>query len=942
MADDIELNFAPPSANSVRQAKPKKGGRWTDRLINKREARDAYRSANAKPQEAVQVAAAPALAPVAAPKPKYVPPPAPVSRPPPPRPAAPARTLSNAEAGPSRPAPRTVSSSAPRPVSKPAPKPRQSNPDVNYDRAPLPSQAQSAPQQQAPAAPKAPQIISSLFSYVDMPQVKAAEQPAPAKKLPSNAPGGDPTTFQGLGLNKLLVRHLKSKMGVEKPTGIQRNCLPYMLSSPLNPDKKAGDAGDEPLRDVLIQAQTGSGKTLAYLLPIIQTLLPLSRLSYIDRSIGTLAIILAPTRELAQQISKVVESLLHMSLASNEEDSDSDEDERPFTRWLVSGLLTGGSTRTHEKAKLRKGVPILVSTPGRLLDHLQNTMSFQCAKTMFLVLDEADRVMDLGFEETIQGIIKALEGRRRNEINIEKAMDEEGGGTMRWPFWDRGRLNVLCSATVDAKVEKLSGAALRDPVLFRSGKEEKDGKKLLDGKPDVVAEAIEQASAVVIPQEPEDKFTPPSQLSQKYVVAPTKLRLVALVALLRSLVSSASKIDVDAKGTKVIVFLSSTDAVDFHWKMLGGVQMGEQEEEAAEDSEDGSDSEEDVDSDGEPKAKKTKSKSKSKPKPKAVDEPVSLTSSLFPNTTLHRLHGSLPLRTRLASLGAFATASSQPAILFATSVASRGLDLPLVRAVVQYDLPTEGGANEYVHRVGRTARAGKGGEAWAFVGPSEEKWVPWMEAKMGSAEGKGGVNLAQVGVEDVLKKGFGGKGWEFENRATEVQNGFETWVLNSEPNAALARRAFASFVRAYSTHPLEEKRFFHPKSLHLGHLAKAFALRESPAQLAGALNAGKTKKAKAGSSASAQPGKRKRGEEGDDDEDEVKGGKELTARNETERRMYEAVRKQGRTLKSGGKLGVFAGGKGSSGGAQRGGAASGGEFHVVDTGELERLVSGRK
>ena len=62
-------------------------------------------------------------------------------------------------------------------------------------------------------------------------------------------------------------------------------------------------------------------------------------------------------------------------------------------------------------------------------------------------------------------------------------------------------------------------------------------------------------------------------------------------------------------------------------------------------------------------------------------------------------------------------------------MAFRGLDLPLVRAVIQYDLQAEGGATEYVHRVGRTARAGKGGEAWSIVGPNEVGWVKWVEEK---------------------------------------------------------------------------------------------------------------------------------------------------------------------------------------------------------------------
>jgi ATP-dependent RNA helicase DDX31/DBP7 len=503
----------------------------------------------------------------------------------------------------------------------------------------------------------------------------------------------------------------------------------------------------ETLRDVFIQSQTGSGKTLTYLLPIIQTLLPLSRLSYIDRSIGTLAVILAPTRELAQQISKVLEQILSMSLSGA-------SDESQMTRWLVSGLLTGGSTRTHEKARLRKGVPILVSTPGRLLDHLQNTASFKCAKTMFLVLDEADRLMDLGFEETVQGIIKALDGRRRIEMTAEMGGEDEVAPLMKWPYWSRGRQTVLCSATMDAKVERLAGMALKTPIVFRSTEESKN--KSIDK--DVVA-ALQDANAVTLPQTSDDKFTPPSQLAQKYVVVPTKLRLVTLVALLRSLVSGKTE------GTKVIVFLSSTDAVDFHWKLLGGVKMGEVP--TAKGDEDVVNADEEGD--------------RKKAKVSAAEDAISLISPLFPSTTIHRLHGSLPLRTRLSSLSAFSAASASPSILLATSVASRGLDLPLVRAVVQYDLPTEGGANEYVHRVGRTARAGKGGEAWAFVAPSESEWVPWVEGKMGAAESGKAVRLGQDGVEDVLKGGFGGKGYEYEGRATDVQLAFERWVLAADP-----------------------------------------------------------------------------------------------------------------------------------------------------------------
>ncbi|KZO93101.1 DEAD-domain-containing protein, partial [Calocera viscosa TUFC12733] len=672
------------------------------------------------------------------------------------------------------------------------------------------------------------QIISSLFSSNP---VLAAPSPQRAgrKEKASNAPLQDFTTFSGLGLHPLLVRHLRGKMGIDRPTSIQRATLQVLLhpASSHDADTEAdspavGEAAPE--RDIFIQSQTGSGKTLSYLLPIIQDLLPLSSASYIDRSIGTLAIVLAPTRELAKQIYDVLELLLSMRLSSSSEDEDEVEDEgeeggaeggQRLTRWLVPGLLTGGSTRTHEKARLRKGVPILVSTPGRLLDHLQNTSSFSCGKLRWLVLDEADRLMDLGFEQTIDGIVRALEGRRR--LALAAVREGKSGEVGGWD-WGRRRRTVLCSATMREDVQKLAGAALERPVVIKGLALAADGeqvdplvvwKKLADGEREGGKE---------------EKFTPPAQLSQKCVIVPLKLRLVALVALLRALLARSGAEGKEKEGLRrIIVFLSCTDAVDFVWTLLGAASMGgaqkDAEEEAGHDGEGGT-------AEKEQGAKK--------------EDELARHSSLLPNAALYRLHGSLPLPTRMASLAGFTARTrgkkGDPApeltssILFCTSVASRGLDLPRVQAVVQYDLPTEGGATEYVHRVGRTARVGRGGEAWAIVAPSEAAWVPWVEGKMAGGE-ETRSKLVQERVEEVLQLGFGGRKGEWEQRATQVQLAFERWALASKENSALARKAFASHIRAYATHPSEEKHLFHVRNLHLGHLAKAFALREAPSTM---------------------------------------------------------------------------------------------------------------
>jgi ATP-dependent RNA helicase DDX31/DBP7 len=594
-------------------------------------------------------------------------------------------------------------------------------------------------------------------------------------------------------------------MSISRPTNIQRAALPSLLET----------SGS---RDAFIQSQTGSGKTLAFLLPILQDLLPLSTLSYIDRSIGTLAVIIAPTRELAKQISDVLELLLTLRLRPQTDVTDDpypDMSSQRLTRWLVSGLLTGGATRAHEKARLRKGIPILVSTPGRLLDHLQNTASFNLGKCRWLVLDEADRLMDLGFEETIRGILKGLEGRRKLAL-----LAEEEGKSTEVGGWDwKERRNILCSATIREDVQKLAGVTLKDPIVI----------KALEGTSDP---SLKHPSSIM--DSSKEKFTPPSQLTQKYVITPLKLRLVTLVALLRFLLTQDS--ERGRQGTKILVFFSCTDSVDFHWSLLGGATMDATEGESFSSS----------DSD------ENKATGNQKASRVPHTERTRVKSSILANTDIYRLHGSLPLEVRLASLKGFSSKPSaletgKSSILLCTSVASRGLDLPLVRAVIQHDLPTEGGADEYVHRVGRTARVGKGGEAWTIVGPSEEQWLPWVEDQMGKNEDKKKVKLQGVTTETLLKNGFGGHGKEHEIRATQVQLAFERWVLRSSKvsnikkktlmsswslmmiqHAELARKAYISHMRAYATHPSDEKHIFHIRHLHLGHLAKSFALREAP------------------------------------------------------------------------------------------------------------------
>ena len=608
---------------------------------------------------------------------------------------------------------------------RPSKRPRK---DTNRPSMASQSVAQVNPKPRQPA-----QIISSLFTSNPKVEQKHTESAPKVPSKPSNAPLTDSSTFTGLGLNPLIATHLETKMNIRKPTSIQRASILALLSS--------GDPSSH--RDAFIQSQTGSGKTLSYLLPILQDLLPLSTNSYIDRSIGTLAIIVAPTRELAKQISDVLDTLLKLRLRPlDAAPGDEETNDTRLTRWLVSGLLTGGATRGHEKARLRKGIPILVATPGRLLDHLQNTSSFNASKCRWLVLDEADRLMELGFADTIKGILSCLEGSRK--LALQAAKGGQGMEVRDWD-WNVRRRTILCSATISEDVQVLAGTALQNPIIIKAAEADLPGPAT-----DATGGAVISAA--------DSKFAPPSQLLQKYIVVPLKLRLVTLIALLRYLLSQS-----DNRGSfKIIVFLSCIDSVDFHWRLLGNSTL--------EGDSDGGESNDDT----------------AEPNP-GEDGSIEVHSPLLPDTSIFRLHGSLPLATRLSSLRAFSSSpksqevGQRASVLLCTSVAARGLDLPRVRAVVQYDLPTEGGATEYVHRVGRTARAGRGGQAWAVIAPSEKLWVEWVQARIAGGNTEGGAGRFEaVAVEEILRSGFGGQGREYEDRATEVQLAFERWCLQGK------------------------------------------------------------------------------------------------------------------------------------------------------------------
>ena len=196
------------------------------------------------------------------------------------------------------------------------------------------------------------------------------------------------------------------KAGYEKPTDIQRQSLPYSLNG----------------SDVLGAAKTGSGKTVAFLIPMLECLFK-HQWTPMD---GLGALIITPTRELSYQIFEVL----------NKVGSQHD---------FSGGLIIGGKDLKFESKRLDR-CNIIVCTPGRLLQHMDENPLFNCDQLKMLILDEADRILDLGFAKTMNAIIENLPTERQT---------------------------LLFSATQTKSVKDLARLSLKDPVYVSSHEHEK-------------------------------------------------------------------------------------------------------------------------------------------------------------------------------------------------------------------------------------------------------------------------------------------------------------------------------------------------------------------------------------------------------------------------------------------------------------------------------------
>lgn len=354
--------------------------------------------------------------------------------------------------------------------------------------------------------------------------------------------------FASLNLSRPILKAL-SQLGYIKPSPIQSASIPIALMG----------------KDIVAGAVTGSGKTAAYMIPIVE------RLLYKPSKIAaTRVIVLAPTRELAIQVFDVGKKIAQ------------------YIPSITFGLAVGGLNLRQQEQQLKSRPDIVVATPGRLIDHIRNSASFSIDSMEILVVDEADRMLDEGFQAELTEILSLIPKHKRQTL--------------------------LFSATMNTKIQDLIQLSLQKPVRI-----------MID---------------------------PPKTTSNKLIQEFVRIRKRDNLkqALLYQLLKNVNMM-------RTVVFVARKETAHTLRITLGllGLKVGE-------------------------------------------------------------LHGSLTQEQRLENVTNFK--DLKVPVLICTDLAARGLDIPKIELVINYDMPKT--HEIYLHRVGRTARAGRDGRSITFVGESSQ------------------------------------------------------------------------------------------------------------------------------------------------------------------------------------------------------------------------------
>ncbi|GAA5905491.1 hypothetical protein JCM6882_004767 [Rhodosporidiobolus microsporus] len=593
---------------------------------------------------------------------------------------------------PTAPPPSAPSPSAP-PLAAEPPRPRSPSPS--------PQPLLRLPSSTRPAPPS----VATLSALKVHEQVRGKVVVDPVRKVVLEE--GD-----GVDVSERGRKRLRGEMGVEEWFAVQTAVLPLLLPSPPSSSQTSSLYPPLPPRDLLVSAPTGSGKTLSYVVPLVEVLA--------RRTVTRLrALVLLPTRDLVGQVRETFEAFGKGT-------------------GLKIGVATGQHSFAHEQTVLvgppsslpsdLKGghsqVDILIATPGRLMDHLKSTPGFSLQHLRFLVVDEADRLLTQSFHEWLPTVLAALKpssslpsssGREGEKENVPVSATAAASTNLEQDrlkladpmaplWWDAseaeggvGRVGAEGEERSFGSCQKLlfSATLSRDPAKIDALHLHRPIYISVEDALQPHAEDDAFVSSTTAPGadvdvDAEKRFTFPAELSEHMIVSPAAYKPLYLLHLLHH-PDAAQRIE---------AALCFTKSVEAATRLAKLVELVEAER-------------------GEVEGEK-----------KVVVRAFS--SELAPGE-------------RKRVLKEFK--EGKITMLIASDLISRGIDLPSVSHVVSYDIPSD--MRKYVHRVGRTARAGKKGDAWSLV---EEQEVAPFRSIMTSAQHYD--KIARVRVKDKAVEPF--------------------------------------------------------------------------------------------------------------------------------------------------------------------------------------------
>ena len=497
--------------------------------------------------------------------------------------------------------------------------------------------------------------LTELQSDMDESKLEIWEKPyAKFKDLPISS-----KTLQGLNSSKYF-----------NLTPIQRCTLPHSLGG----------------RDILGASKTGSGKTLCFLIPLLENLY---RDGFI-REEGLGALILLPTRELAIQVFEVINKI------------------GKHHNYSV-GLVIGGNDYEKEKY-IVNNMNILIGTPGRILQHMSESYMFTADNLKILVIDEADRILDEGFEDELIKIINYL---------------------------PKNRQTLLFSATLTRNLKRLVKIHMRSPeyinisntdnVLDTIENINKNELSIMKIKPEGNNNILNNNNKKI------NDMIIPKNLNQYYTIVEPEDRVNVLYSFLKT-----------HKMSKILVFVSSRKQVRYFTEVFKHLKLG----------------------------------------------------MLFLD-----IHGKQKQGKRYSTFHTFSQKRNS-VVLFATDLASRGVDFPAIDWVIQLDPPED--ISQYIHRVGRTARYKSDGNSVLFIGQKEINFVNELELR------KISITKIKIGQNKI-------------NNITPVVRS-----LLSEHNELIeiAEKAITSYIKSINL--MNNKNVFNIKNIDLGKLALSYGLVSSP------------------------------------------------------------------------------------------------------------------